>query len=438
MIEEETKVKIVYDLTKHIRLDRRFYIWMGFLTVCLVFCLYAYSNQLNIGLGVTGMRDYISWGIYVSNFVFFVATSLIGMLISSVLGLIGQKWIIPISRIAEIIAFTFASVAGLVIITDMGRPERLMYIFIYGQFQSPVVWDLTLVILYFLITMGLYFVPAIPDIAILNNENKNFPRWQKKLYQKLSFNWNGTRTQKSLLMKTTKLLLLLAIPVAFGIHTVTSWLFALTPRPGWNSTIFGPYFIAGAFVTGVSALIIVTVILRKIFRLEEYITQLHFDKLARLLLLVSLIYLYFNVNEYLVSSYNVKKGEAVLLHELFSGRYSVLYWLVQIAGVLLPAILPLFKFFRKNTSILILSILVLVASWFKRYLIIIPTMENPLLPIQNVPGNFIYYKPTEVEIAVTAGTIVIVIMFISILAKIFPVIPVNQILEEMKSETLVK
>ena len=427
----ERNNKIIQDLTRHVSFSRPFYIWMGFLTVSLGICVYAYCRQLKVGLGVTGMRDYVSWGLYISNFVFFVAISLIGMLISSILGLIGQNWIRSIARIAEIIAFSFAAVAGLVIIIDMGRPERIFTIFIYGRFQSPIVWDVTLVIVYVIITMLLYIVNLIPDMALLREDKRSFPLWQRKVYQHLSFNWEGTLSQKKLLSKIVKSLLILAIPVAFAIHTVTSWLFALTPRINWNSTIFGPYFITGAFVSGVSALIIVTFILRRICKLDDYITEYHFNKLSWLLIIVSWVYLYFNINEYLVPAYHVKRDEAVLFQKLFSGNFAILFWLVQLTGVLLPSFLPLLRFFRRIKPLFILSILVVAGSWLKRYLIVIPTMENPMLPIQNVPENFIYYTPTATEITITAGTLLIVVMLISILSKIFPVIPVAQTQEEM-------
>ena len=130
--------KITSDLTHHIGINKGFLVWMGFLTVSLVACLYAYSLQLRTGLGVAGIRDYVTWGLYLANFVFFVAASLIGMLISAVLGLAGMKWITPLTRIAETIAVSFAAVAGLVIVSDMGRPERLAYVFIYGRPQSPI------------------------------------------------------------------------------------------------------------------------------------------------------------------------------------------------------------------------------------------------------------------------------------------------------------
>ena len=139
MSDQTRTDKITADLLRPIRLNKAFILWMGVLGVSLLICLYAYTLQLRDGLGVAGIRDYVSWGMYISNFVFFVATSLIGMLISAVLGLTGVKWASPLARIAEIIALAFAAVAGLVIISDMGRPDRLLNVIIHGRIQSPIV-----------------------------------------------------------------------------------------------------------------------------------------------------------------------------------------------------------------------------------------------------------------------------------------------------------
>ena len=178
--------RIISDLSHHIRLNRGFFLWMGFLLLAFLACLYAYIQQLKYGLGVAGVRDFVSWGLYISNFVFFVASSLIGMLISAVLGLIGMKWVHPITRIAETIAVAFAAVAGLVIVMDMGRPERLAYVFIYARFQSPILWDVTVITTYFVISLLLLFIPMIPDLAVLYKRFGNLPGWLKPVYRVLS------------------------------------------------------------------------------------------------------------------------------------------------------------------------------------------------------------------------------------------------------------
>ncbi|NVO09698.1 MAG: polysulfide reductase NrfD [Bacteroidales bacterium] len=422
--QDSTVDNLIKDLFRTVRLNKGFNIWMGFLSVSLVICLYAYYIQLRDGLGVAGIRDYVSWGIYISNFVFFVATSLVGMLVSGVVGLSGQKWVTPLTRIAEIIAVAFAAVAGLVIVSDMGRPERLVNVFIHGRVQSPILWDVTVVTTYFLISLLLLYITLIPDLAYGKDHLEGRPKLLQKLYDILSLGWKGRKAEVKILKKSTIVMLILIIPVALSIHTVTSWLFAVTLRPGWDSSIFGPYFVSGAFVSGLSCLVIAMYFFRKNYKLEDYITDFHFDKVAKLLVLVSLVYLYFNLNEFLVPGYKMKKFDAVHLRELLAGEHALLFWSVQGLGLIIPIILLLIKPFRKPLPMLIIGIFVLAGSWLKRYIIVVPVQEHPFLPIQHEPSNFMVYSPTLIEILISIAPIIMVLMIISVLAKLFPIIPV--------------
>jgi Ni/Fe-hydrogenase subunit HybB-like protein len=424
--------KITSDLLRPIRLNKAFILWMGVLGVALVICLYAYTIQLRNGLGVAGIRDYVSWGMYISNFVFFVATSLIGMLISAVLGLTGVKWAAPLARIAEIIALAFAAVAGLVIVSDMGRPDRLLYVIIHGRIQSPIVWDITVVSVYVLISALLLYLPLIPDMKICADKLDNIPGFQRKIYKALSLNWTGSLEQQKIIKQTTRALAIFIIPVALAIHTVTSWLFANTSRAGWDSTIFGPYFVTGAFVCGCAAVIIAMYFYRNNYKLHDYITETHFDNMGKLLVLVSLVYLYFNLNEYMVPGFKMKKFEAIHINELFTGAHAFLFWSTQLLGLVVPIVVLLFKKMRKPFPILIIAIFVLVGAWFKRYIIVVPTQEHPYLPIQNVPMNFKIYSPTLIEILITIAPFILTLMIITILSKVIPIVSIHETVEESK------
>jgi Ni/Fe-hydrogenase subunit HybB-like protein len=424
--------KIAEDILKPVRINKGFIVWLSFLFIALAFCLYIYSIQLRKGLIITGLRDYTSWGMYIANFVFFVATSLVGMLISCVLGLIGFKWITPMARIAEIIAVAFAAVAGLVIISDMGRPDRLPYVFLYGRVQSPILWDVTVVTTYFVLSLLLWFLPMIPDIAISKTRLDKRPAFLIRVHEILSFKWAHHDEQVKILNQAVKVLILLIIPTALAIHTVTSWLFAVTPRTGWDSTIFGPYFVSGAFVSGTSALIIAMYFFRTNYKLQQYITDFHFERIARLLFLVSVIYLYFNLNEFLVPAYKMKKFDAVHIHELFSGDYALLFWGTQITGLILPVFLLLFRKIRKPLPLLVIAVFMFAASWLKRLIIVVPPQSHPNLPIQYVPKEWFVYKPTLMETAITIASFLLAIIIITLLSKLFPVVP---ILETAHEET---
>jgi molybdopterin-containing oxidoreductase family membrane subunit len=427
--QEEQKVifeKIRKDILRPVMsISYGYKLWVGILLTIIAVAVWAYYYQLRDGLMVTAMRDYVSWGMYIATFVFFVATALVGMLISAVVGLLGKKWIIPISRIAEMIALAFVMMAGIIIVVDMGRPDRLLNVFIHGRFQSPIFWDITVVTTYVTISMLLLFLPLLPDLGIMRNHlKKDIPAWQWNIYNILSLGWVGTPNQYKILHRTIRVLLVLIIPVALAIHTVTSWLSAATLRAGWDSTIFGPYYVSGAFVAGSGAVLIAMYFIRKAYKLEEYITDESFNMMGKLLVLVSLVYLYFNLNEFLVPGYKMKTADAVHLHTLFVGKYAFMFWATQIGGLFLPIFLSLFRKMRKPFPMMLIGIAVVLGAWFKRFIIIIPTLIHAHLPIQNVPQEFHEYNPTGIEITITIGVIAISVLIFTILVKLFPVIPI--------------
>ena len=431
---EHHSKKIAADVLRPINLSTSFKAWMGFLILALAICVYVYIIQLQKGLGVTGMGDFVSWGMYIANFVFFVACSLIGMLISAVLGLIGYKWITPLTRISEIIAIGFAAVAGLVIVSDMGRPDRLPYVFMYARFQSPILWDVSVVTTYFVVSLLLWFLPLIPDLGISKHHIKHPPVLQK-IYKILSLKWTNSPQQNKIIQRSMRLLLILIVPLAFAIHTVTSWLFAVNPRVGWDSTIFGPYFISGAFVAGIGCVVIAMYFFRNNYRLQEYIQELHFDRMGKLLFLVSIVYLYFNLNEFLVPAYKLKQADAIHLHEIFSGRFAAMFWLTQILGLVIPMILMLIPRMRKPLPMMVISIFVVLGAWFKRYIIVIPPQEHHYLPVkQYVNEKFVYYTPTIEETAIALGSVILVLIIITLLSKFFPVIPIWETAKERAEE----
>jgi molybdopterin-containing oxidoreductase family membrane subunit len=431
--EESRKAldRIFKDLTRSItRHDELSRFWIFILTMFAIVGVWGFVIQFQRGLGVTGMRDYVSWAMYIGNFVFFVAVSLIGFLISSTLHLLKFEWSKPISRVAEQVAIAAVALAGIIIVMDMGRPDRVLNVFLHGRFASPILWDVTVISTYLVISVLLFYIPLIPDLALLRDRLTGVPEIQKKIYTILSLGWKGNDEQFRLLAHAMRVLMILIIPVGLSIHTVTSWLFAVTPRAGWDTTIFGPYFVTGAFVSGTAAVNVLMYIYRGRYRLKYYFTEFHFDKMGKLLVFVCLVYLYFNLNEFLVPGYKMKLAEGIHLKEIFQGGHSGLFWFAQIGGMVLPIILLLFRFFRKPLPLFLISMLVVVASWFKRFVIVVPTVEHPHLPIQNVPEYFKHYTPTSNEIVITLFAFVAAFMIITILAKLFPVISIWEYAEQ--------
>lgn len=405
-------------------------IWLGALIFFCLLGLIAYISQLKNGLVVTGMRDYTSWGIYISNFVFFVAISLVGSLISAILKLSNASWRTPLTRISEIIAVAAILFAAIIIVVDMGRPDRVHHLFFYGRLQSPIIWDVIVITTYIVISLLLLYLPLIPDVALLKDRSDLIPGRLRKLYRSLSLNWHNKPEQKKKLERSISILAVIIIPVAFGIHTVTSWLFATTFRPGWDSTNFGPYFVSGAFMVGAGGVIVAMYVFRKFYGMKEYFTEKHFDYMGKLLVLLSLVYLYFNVNEYLVPGYKMKLHESGHLKALFTGEYAPLFWGVQILGMVVPIVVLLFKRGRRPLPMFIIAILVVVGAWFKRFLIVVPTLAHPFIPMDRAPDNWVHYMPTWEEWAITIGSLAGALLVITILVRIFPIVPIVETLEE--------
>ncbi len=421
--------KITEDLLPQ-KFGKKGKIWTAIL---ILFCLvgaFAYYRQLKYGLVVTGLRDYVSWGIYISNFVFFVAISLVGSLITAIFRLTNVKWSTPLTRIAEIIAVSAIVFASIIIIVDMGRPERFMNLLIYGRLQSPIMWDVIVIGTYLLISLLLLYIPLLPDLQILHKYKSITGKSLSKFYRFIGSFWKGTKEQFKLGNKAIYILCVIIIPVAFCIHTVTSWLFATTYRPGWDSTNFGAYFVSGAFLVGAGAVVVAMYVFRRAYHLEKYLHEVHFDKMGRIVVMLALLYLYFNVNEYLVPAFKMKKPEEAHLTELFAGEYAALFWFAISVGMVIPIFILLFKKGRKPLPVFIAGMMVVVGAWFKRYLIVTPTLLHPFLPMSDSPENYKHYFPTWEEWAIAIGSLAGALLVITFFARIFPIIPIHETITE--------
>lgn len=412
------------------KFGKRGMIWTGILILICLVGAFAYYRQLKYGLVVTNMRDYASWGIYISNFVFFVAISLVGSLITAIFRLANVHWSTPLTRIAEIIAVSAITFASLIIIVDMGRPERLVNLVAHGRLQSPISWDVIVIGTYFFISLLLLYIPLLPDLKILNDQKEKKVNWLNKLYRFLGNFWKGTAEQFKKGNRSVIILSIMIIPVAFCIHTVTSWLFATTYRPGWDSTNFGAYFVSGAFLVGAGAVVIAMYVFHSYYKLDKYITEKHFDRMGKVVVLLALLYLYFNINEYLVPAFKMKKPEQAHLTELFTGQFSTLFWFAIVIGMVIPIFVLLTKKGRKPLPMFIIGIMVVVGAWFKRYLIVTPTLLHPFLPMQDVPQSYKVYFPSWEEWAIAMGSLAGALLIITFFVRIFPIIPIHETITE--------
>ena len=425
--------KIISDLLPQ-KFGRRGMIWTASLiAICCVGAI-AYFQQLSNGLVVTNMGDYVSWGIYISNFVFFVAISLVGSLITAIFRLADVHWRTPLTRISEMIAVSAIIFAGLIIVVDMGRPERLYYLFTHGRIQSPIMWDVIVITTYLILSLFLLYITLLPDIRIMIAAREKLGKSFSKLYLWLGSFWKGTDAQEKIRDKAITIICITIIPVAFCIHTVTSWLFATTYRPGWDSTNFGAYFVSGAFLVGAGGVVVAMYIFRNVYKLDHYITARHFNNMGKILVMLALLYLYFNVNEYLVPAFKMKKPEEEHLSGLFAGEFAPMFWFAIVVGMIIPIMILIFPKGRKPKPMFIAGVMVVIGAWFKRYLIVTPTMLHPFLPKYDSPEKFSHYFPSWQEWAIAFGSLAGVLLIITILVRIFPIISIYKTITDHESE----
>jgi Ni/Fe-hydrogenase subunit HybB-like protein len=412
-------------------ISRAYYAFIFILLAVVIWGIYAYVIQLRFGLVATGLTDMVMWGFYLVNFVFFIGISHAGTLISAILRVTNAGWRTPITRMAEMITVVAISIGALMPIIDVGRPDRLGNIILYGRFQSAILWDIMAIICYLTGSLIYLYLPLIPDFALMRDRlGKQKSALKHKLYTFLSLGWKNTPAQQQRLNKAIRIMAILIIPIAISVHTVVAFIFSMNLRPGWDSTIFGIYFVIGAIFSGIATILIVMAIFRKLFHLEEYINTKHFHYLSYLLLTMLFLYFYLTVSEYLTIGYKLEVEEKHLMDILMFGSNAPWFWFFVVGGMLVPAFLILYRRWPVIPRIIAASVLVNIGMWFKRFIIIIPTLEVPLMPFE-----FGTYKPTWVEWSITAGAFAAFILVLAVLVKLIPAISIWEVAEEMEEQS---
>lgn len=411
-----------------LKVNKGFTILFLFLLSIVLLAVVAWVTQLRQGLVATAMRDKIFWGVYIVNFVFFIGISHAGTLISAILRVTGTGWRTPITRMAEMITVVAIMIGAAQILLDQGRPDRIFNLFIFGRYQSPLMWDLLSISTYFVGSAIYFYLPLIPDLALCRDRLAGqASRFKLFIYRFLAVGWTGEPEQKKLLERAISVMAIIIIPIAVSVHTVVSWVFSMTLRPGWNSTIFGPYFVIGAIFSGIASIIIVMAIFRKIFHLEEYLQEKHFIKLGTLLAVTNLAYIYFTLSEYLTMAYKLAGEDKPLLTLLFVGSEAPAFWAFVILGLFVPLFMVVNKKTRNISGLVVASGLVNVGMWIKRFIIVVPTLQVPLLPY-----DVGVYHPTWVEWSLTAGSFAGFALLFMVFARIFPVISIWEVKEELE------
>ena len=410
-------------------MGKGYYITMTILLVIMVWGGYCYGLQVRYGLSVTGLNRPVFWGMYIANFVFFIAISYGGTLTSAILRLLQAEWRRPITRLAEVITVCALIVGSFNVVMDMGRPDRLWELFVgYGRVQSPILWDVIAVNSYLLFSLIYLYLPMIPDIAFLRDNQPGQLGW---LYRPLALGWTGSPTQVRRLDTVINIMAVLMIPLAISVHTVLAWIFGMTIQPMWHSAIMGPYFVMGAIYSGLGALIIAMAILRKGLGLEKYLTPQHFRNFGQILLVMTFAWLYFTIAEYLTTFYGSEPAHLAVFNAKLTGEFSSMFWGQVLFCLIIPLIILLPRRMQTIPFLVVAGISVNIGMWLERILIVVPTLTRPRLPY-----GIGVYNPTFAEWSIMLACAAWLVFLFMLFMRFFPIVSIWE-LEELEHEEAV-
>jgi Ni/Fe-hydrogenase subunit HybB-like protein len=400
-------------------------IWIAFLVVLVLLGFAALGYQWYEGQIVTGMRDYVSWALYKVNFIFFMGIGLAGALISSVLHLASPPWKKPVVRISELMAIVALCIGPMYIFFDVGRLDKIYNAFIYPRLASPITWDVIAIPMEILVCCIFLYLTLIHNFAILRDYKElKVSKWRKKVYRFLALNYENTPEQQKHIVWSQNVLAVLVIPMGIIVYSIVAWLFGMTKQAGWDSTIFGPYFVIMASLAGTASLIIVLYCFRKFFSFEEFITEKHFKIGANVLLALSFLYGYLSFSEYFSKWYGFSEFNAELIARLFDfSGYGIWFVYSNFIAILVPMLIMGIPKLRTINNILYSAVIIVTGVWIKCYLIIIPTLETQHLPIQDSRPEWVHYSPSLVEIALIVWGFAAFCLAFTLVAKFVTIIP---------------
>jgi Ni/Fe-hydrogenase subunit HybB-like protein len=401
----------------------RFYALVAFLGSIVLMGLCTWAYQMYNGFGITGINNPIFWAFYITNFVFWIGISHAGTLISAILRLVNAGWRRPVTRCAEVITAFALMIGALFPIIHLGRPWLFFWLMpypserqIWPNFRSPLVWDFFAITTYLTGSVLFLVLPMIPDFALVRDRTTGM---RHRIYGVLALGWQGTPKQWHRLESAMQIMAIAIIPVAVSVHTIVSFDFSMAPVPMWHSTMFGPYFVAGAIFSGIAGLIIAMAALRKFLHLEDYLHPVHFQNLGKLLLLMSLLWAYFVFAERLTIWYGNEPSEIAVMYVTQKGSFAPLYWTMVVCNFVIPLTILSVKKLRTISGCVITSFGVLIGMWLERFLIVVPSLGHKYLPY-----SWGTYRPQPVEIIITISTFAAMTLLYVLFAKFVPIISI--------------
>jgi Ni/Fe-hydrogenase subunit HybB-like protein len=378
------------------------------------------------GVGIWGINIPVGWGFAIVNFVWWIGIGHAGTLISAILLLLRQQWRTSINRFAEAMTLFAVACAGMFPLLHMGRPWLFYWLtpypnpmWLWPQFRSPLVWDVFAVSTYATVSLLFWFVGLVPDLATLRDRARNRPA--KIIYGMLAMGWRGSAVHWSRYETASILLAGLATPLVVSVHTVVSFDFSVAQVAGWHTTIFPPYFVAGAIYSGFAMVMTLAIPIRKFYNLEDFITMRHLGNMAKVMLATGLIVAYGYMMETFMAFYSGNPFDRFLIINRMTGPYAFFYWMLIACNIVIPQIMWL-RSVRNNVAILfVISLVVNVGMWLERFVIVVISLHRDFLP-----SSWGMYYPTRWDWATYVGTIGLFLTLLFLFIRFLPVISIYE------------
>src|SRR5436305_6832009 len=382
------------------------------------------TNLLFNGIGLWGINQPVGWGFAIINFVWWIGIGHAGTLISAILLLLRQKWRTSINRFAEAMTLFAVACAGIFPLFHMGRPWFFYWLVPYPntmslwpQFRSPLVWDVFAVLTYFTISLLFWFIGLVPDFATLRDRSQTRPG--RFMYGMLAMGWRGSARHWHRYETAYLLLAGLATPLVVSVHTVVSFDFAVAQLPGWHTTIFPPYFVAGAIYSGFATVLTLAIPLRAVYQLEDFITTRHLQNMAKILLATGLIVAYGYMIEAFMAWYGGNPYEQYMIWNRRTGPYASFYWALLFCNIAVPQVLWLQRVRTSASALVVISLTVNTGMWLERFVIVVTSLHRDFLP-----SSWGMYYPTIWDIATFLGTLGLFATLFFLFIRFMPMISI--------------
>jgi Ni/Fe-hydrogenase subunit HybB-like protein len=406
--------------------------WVAGFGICfaiMMLLMVAITYLIVKGVGIWGINIPIGWGFAIVNFVWWIGIGHAGTLISAILFLLNQKWRTSINRFAEAMTLFAVMCAGLFPLLHTGRPWYAFWMFpypsamnIWPQFRSPLIWDVFAVSTYFTVSLLFWFVGLIPDLATLRDRAS--AKWKAIVYGMLALGWRGSARHWQRYQSAYLLLAGLATPLVLSVHTVVSFDFAIAIVPGWHTTIFPPYFVAGAIYSGFAMVLTIAIPLRKVYGLEDFITMRHLENMAKVMLATGLIVAYGYFFEFFMSEYSGNKWDVFLVAQRLHGPYAYFYYALILCNILTPQLLWIQKVRTNVFMLFLMSLIVNTGMWLERFVIVVISLTRDF-----VPSAWGRYSPTFWDYAVLLGTLGLFTGLLFLFVRVLPAISIAEMRE---------